>query len=55
MHLSYRIASAGRGTGRYDAVDFREIVCRQHNVRGEKPEDAMGHVGRPFYLGSVVS
>jgi hypothetical protein len=34
MHLSYRIARAGRGTGRYDAVDFREIVCREHHVRG---------------------
>jgi len=28
VHLSDRIAGAGRGTGRYDAVDFREIVCR---------------------------
>ena len=34
MHLSYRIASTGGGTGRYGAVDFREIVGRQHNVRG---------------------
>ena len=34
MHLSFRIASAGRGTGRYDAVDFREIVCREHKVGG---------------------
>src|SRR5437879_2610911 len=34
VHLSHRIASAGRGAGRYDAVDFSEIVCREHNVRG---------------------
>ena len=34
MHLSDRITSAGRGTGRYDAVDLREIVCRQPNLRG---------------------
>ena len=34
MHLPRRIAGAGRGTWRHDAVEFREIVCRQHNVRG---------------------
>ena len=34
MHLSYRVASTGRGTGRDDAVDFRKIFGRQHNVRG---------------------
>jgi hypothetical protein len=34
MHLSDRIAGAGGGTGRHDAVDFPEIVCREHNVRG---------------------
>ena len=34
MHLSNRIASAGGGTGRYDAVDFRYIVFGEHNVRG---------------------
>ena len=28
VHLSDRIAGAGRGTARYDAVDFRKIVCR---------------------------
>jgi hypothetical protein len=33
MHLSYRIASTGGGTVRYGAVNFREIVGRQHNVR----------------------
>ena len=34
VHLSYRIASTGCGTVRNDAVDFCEIVCRQHNLRG---------------------
>src|SRR6266404_1111570 len=34
VHLSYRIASTGRSTGRDDAVDFRKILGRQHNVRG---------------------
>ena len=34
MHLSYRVASTGRGTGRDDAVDFRKILGREHNVRG---------------------
>src|SRR5215469_6554419 len=34
VHLSGRIASAGRRTGRHDAADFREIVWREHNVRG---------------------
>ena len=34
MHLSYRIASTGRRTLRDDAVDFRKILVRQHNVRG---------------------
>src|SRR5437660_9723846 len=34
VHLSYRVASTGRGTGRDDAVDFRKIFGRQHNVRG---------------------
>src|SRR5438132_7948697 len=34
VHLSYRIASAGHGTGRDDAVDFRKILGRQRNVRG---------------------
>src|SRR5271168_223474 len=34
VHLSCRIASTGCGTWRYDTVDFREIVCREHNVRG---------------------
>ena len=33
VHLSCWIASAGRGAGRYDAVDFRKIVQRKHNVR----------------------
>jgi hypothetical protein len=28
VHLSNRIAGAGRGTGWNDAVNFREIVCR---------------------------
>jgi hypothetical protein len=32
VHLSYRIASAGRDTRRYDKGDFREIVCGEHNV-----------------------
>src|ERR1700737_5256982 len=34
VHLSYRVASAGHGTGRDDAVDFRKILGRQRNVRG---------------------
>src|SRR5260370_2208494 len=34
VHLSYRVASTGRGTGRDDAVDFREILGGEHNVRG---------------------
>ena len=34
MHLSYRVASTGRGTWRDDAVDFRKILGREHNVRG---------------------
>ena len=34
MHLSNRVASTGRGTGRDDAVDFRKILGREHNVRG---------------------
>src|SRR5438132_11521739 len=34
VHLSYRVASTGRGTGRDDAVDFRKILGRQHHVRG---------------------
>jgi hypothetical protein len=34
VHLSYRIASTGRGTGRDDAVDFRKILGREHDVRG---------------------
>src|SRR6516165_10243793 len=34
VHLSERIAGAGRRTGRHDAVDFREIVCHEHNIRG---------------------
>ncbi|MBV9979994.1 hypothetical protein [Bradyrhizobium sp.] len=33
MQLFYRAASAGRGTARDDAVDFREIVGREHDVR----------------------
>src|SRR5438270_7205230 len=31
VHLSYRIASTGYGTGRYDTVDFRKILGREHN------------------------
>jgi hypothetical protein len=34
VHLSYRIASTGRGTGRDDAVDFRKILGREHDVCG---------------------
>jgi hypothetical protein len=34
VHLSYRIASTGCGTRRDDAVDFRKILGREHNVRG---------------------
>src|ERR1700730_2074670 len=34
MHLSYRIACTGRGTGRDDAVDFCKILGREHHVRG---------------------
>src|SRR5882724_342549 len=34
VHLSYRVASTGRRTGRDDAVDFRKILGREHNVRG---------------------
>src|SRR5580704_15014437 len=34
MQLSYRVASAGRGTVRDDAVDFRKILGREHNVGG---------------------
>src|SRR5882762_8965669 len=34
VHLSYRVASTGRGTGRDEAVDFRKIPGREHNVRG---------------------
>ena len=34
VHLSYGITSPGRGARRYDAVDFDEIVCCEHNVRG---------------------
>src|SRR5438128_11973754 len=34
VHLSYRIASAGHGTGRDDTVDFRKILGRPRNVRG---------------------
>jgi NAD(P)-dependent dehydrogenase (short-subunit alcohol dehydrogenase family) len=33
VHLSDRIASAGHRAGRYDAVDFHEIICRKHDVR----------------------
>ena len=33
MQLFYRAASAGRGTARDDAVDFRGIVGREHDVR----------------------
>src|SRR5262249_43554938 len=33
-HLSDRIAGPGRDARRYDAIDFREIVCREHNLRG---------------------
>ena len=33
MHLSDWVASTERGTGRDDAVDFRKILGRQHNVR----------------------
>jgi hypothetical protein len=36
MHLSYRVASSGRGTGRDDAVDFRKILGCEHNVRGAR-------------------
>jgi len=34
VHLSHRVASAGCGTVGDDAVDFCEIVCRKHNLRG---------------------
>jgi hypothetical protein len=34
VHLCYRIASTGRGTERDDAVDFRKILGREHNIRG---------------------
>src|SRR3984893_12961283 len=34
VHLSYRVASAGHGTGRDDAVDFRKILGHERNVRG---------------------
>src|SRR5438105_7708309 len=34
VHLSYRVASTGRGTGRDDAVDFRKLLGREHNVGG---------------------
>ena len=34
MHLSYRVASTGRGTRWDDAVDFRKILGREHDVRG---------------------
>jgi hypothetical protein len=34
MHLSYRVASAGRSTGRDDAVDFSKILGREHDVGG---------------------
>jgi hypothetical protein len=34
VHLSYRVASTGRGTGWDDAVDFRKILGCEHNVRG---------------------
>src|SRR5438132_13361782 len=34
MHLSDWVASTERSTGRDDAVDFRKILGRQHNVRG---------------------
>ena len=32
VHLSYRVASSGRGTARDDAVDFRKILGREHKV-----------------------
>src|SRR3984893_1551414 len=34
VHLPYRVASTGRGTGWDDAVDFRKILGRERNVRG---------------------
>jgi hypothetical protein len=34
VHLSYWIASTGRGTERDDAVDFRKILGREDNFRG---------------------
>jgi hypothetical protein len=34
VHLSYGVASTGCGSGRDDAVDFRKILSREHNVRG---------------------
>src|SRR5204862_7186466 len=34
VHLCHWIASTGCGTVRDDAVDFCEIICRKHNVRG---------------------
>ena len=34
VHLSYRVASTGRGAGRNKAVDFRKILGGEHNVRG---------------------
>jgi hypothetical protein len=34
VHLSCRVASTGRGTGRDVAIDFHKILGREHNVRG---------------------
>src|SRR6516162_2009982 len=34
VHLSCRITSTRRGTGRHDAVDFRKILGRERYVRG---------------------
>src|ERR1700726_297233 len=34
VHLSYRVARTGRGTGRDDAVDFGKVLGGEHNVRG---------------------
>src|SRR5580658_9069819 len=34
VHLPYRVASTRRGTGWDGAIDFRQILGCEHNVRG---------------------
>ena len=50
MHLSYRIASTGGGTGRYGAVDFREIVGRHEilALRARLNEIYVKHTSQPL-------